>query len=61
MATERLFLTISAGETAQDARPILATSDQGVVKAVAREISKRLGLDKPVSVLRKIQPVKEGQ
>jgi predicted ATP-grasp superfamily ATP-dependent carboligase len=40
--TKRRYLTISEGYSAVDAQPIIATSDSSVIRAVAREISKRL-------------------
>ena len=40
---DRLFLAILEGENAREARPILATEDQGFIKEVGRAISRRLG------------------
>lgn len=38
-----VFLTIREGETADQARPILATSDPRVLRAVARALTQCLG------------------
>lgn len=43
--TKHKYLTISEGYSAAEARPIIATSDENVIRAAAREISKRLGAD----------------
>jgi hypothetical protein len=40
--TKRKYLTISEGYSAQDAQPIIATSDERVIRAAARELSKCL-------------------
>jgi hypothetical protein len=39
------FLVISAGESATDARPILATSDPAVIEAALDAILERAGAD----------------
>jgi hypothetical protein len=40
---ERLFLTILQGPNARDARPIIASEDQGFIREVGQAISRRLG------------------
>jgi hypothetical protein len=42
---KRLFLTILEGDSPQTARPLLASEDPAIVRAVARELAKRLGPD----------------
>lgn len=39
----RLFVSILEGDSPQNARPLLASEDARLVRAVAREINRRLG------------------
>lgn len=49
---KRLFLTISEGETPSSVRPLLASEDPGLIRAVTRELVRRLGGERPAKVLR---------
>jgi hypothetical protein len=42
---KRLFLTILEGDSPQTARPLMASEDPAIVRAVARELARRLGPD----------------
>lgn len=55
----RLFLTVSEGETAKDARPLVVTSDPDAIAAVAHALARRLGAELP-RVLRTTEKPKEG-
>ena len=61
-----LYLTISEGDNAADARPILASKDERLIGAVASELAKRFSLpDCPPnktlpSINRKLRSVAEG-
>ena len=50
-----LFLTVSEGTSVAEARPILATSDQKVLKAVGRLLAERLD---PEDLVAKIQLIR---
>jgi hypothetical protein len=52
---DRVFVTISEGEEAVDAHPLLVIDDPGVAQAVAVLIARRLGLGIPDS--RRTRPV----
>jgi RNA polymerase-interacting CarD/CdnL/TRCF family regulator len=43
----KLFLTVSAGTTALDAKPVLASGDPVVLAAVVRELFKKLDVTQP--------------
>jgi hypothetical protein len=49
-----LYLTISEGSSPLQAKPYLVTGDQKLIRVVAGELAKRLGLsaDRPVLPLR---------
>lgn len=42
MERARLFLTILRGTSPRDARPVVATEDQALIRAVARALNRRL-------------------
>ena len=60
-----LYLTISEGKNAADARPILASKDERLIGAVASELAKRFSLpDSPpnktlTSINRKLRSIAE--
>ena len=41
----RLFLTILEGDSPDQTHPVIATEDPEIIKAVARHLMMRLGLD----------------
>lgn len=52
----RLFLTVLAGEAPDCAEPLLASEDQQLIAAVARELMRRLG-QTPEPVVRPMERV----
>lgn len=58
---DRVFVTISEGEEAVDAHPLLVIDDPGVARDVARLIARRLGLsDATARALRALPPASRG-
>ncbi len=53
----RTFLAILQGESPQQARPVVASEDPGLIRLVANELALRLGGDRDVArALRLIPP-----
>lgn len=48
----RLFLTISEGDQATSARPVIVTSDVDAIAAVGKVLAERLGVELPRVVRR---------
>ena len=43
----KVFLTVSEGETATTAKPVIVTSDADAIAAVGRALARRLGAELP--------------
>jgi hypothetical protein len=59
LGMDRIFITVLRGKTPECARPILATEDKKVVRAVAREVTRCLGIS--LASLMAESPSKEEQ